>query len=126
LIQRAAEELLRRRSIAIPNREVSRDAVFKGITFKKGEVVFLAFPAANRDPQYFQDPEQIQLDRSESNLSFGAGPHRCVGAHLARIELKVLYQELLKRIPLFSLDDDVPCRFHSGQVLAIDSLPLVW
>jgi cytochrome P450 len=60
------------------------------------------------------------------HLAFGAGVHRCLGSHLARIELQVLYAEVLSRLPKFRLDPDKPATFHSGNIIAIDSLPIRW
>ena len=61
------------------------------------------------------------------HIAFGAGPHRgCLGSHLARIELQVLYEQMLARLPEFRLDDSKPVKFHAGNIIAIDSLPLRW
>ena len=62
----------------------------------------------------------------KAHLAFGAGIHRCLGAHLARVELQVLYQQMLKRFPKWRLDPDKPVLFHSGNIIAFDSLPIRW
>jgi len=63
---------------------------------------------------------------TEQYMTFNTGPHRCVGLNLARLEMKVFYQEWLKRVPPFRLDPEAPPRFMGGFNLAITSLPLIW
>ena len=126
LIPKAMEELLRRYSIANPSRQVSRDTVYEGVELKKGELVMLATPAANLDPAAFDEPERIDLDRTEPHLAFGVGPHRCVGSHLARLELRILYEEMLARLPPFRADPDRRERVRPAVVFAVESLPLTW
>ena len=67
-------------------------------------MVLLSFPAANRDPAMFADADKVVIDRKENrHAAFGLGIHRCVGSNLARLEMTVAVEELLKRIPEFSL-----------------------
>ena len=69
---------------------------------KAGEMLLLPFPAANRDPAKFDRPDEMILDRENNkHVAFGMGIHRCVGMHLARMEIRVALEELLKRIPNF-------------------------
>ena len=128
LIPDAIEELLRRYAIAIPCREVTREDTYAGIGFKEGDMVMLLLHAANLDAKTFASPDKVDLDRSNTgaHFTFGAGPHRCVGSHLARLELKVLYQEWLRRVPTFKLDPEHPAHFHAGLIFTVMSLPLVW
>ena len=126
-IPRAVEELLRAGSPVSPARFITRDAEFGGVQVKAGERLLLLLPAANQDEKNFVDPGQIDIDRTTINhLAFNAGPHRCVGAHLARIELKIIYEEWLARIPSFTLKPGHREVVHAGIVLGVDSLPLVW
>jgi cytochrome P450 len=60
------------------------------------------------------------------HIAFGAGPHRCLGSHLARIELQVIYEQMLARLPPFRLDETKPAKFHAGNIIAIDSLSIRW
>ena len=60
------------------------------------------------------------------HIAFGAGPHRCLGSHLARVELQILYEELLAGLPTFRLDPEHPPRFHGGHVIGPETLNLVW
>jgi cytochrome P450 len=127
LIPSATEEMLRRYTFTMPVRIVTRDTEFGGVQLKKDERVLLALPAADLDPKTFPEPTRFDLERhNKAHMAFNAGPHRCLGAHLARIELHVLYEEWLKRIPTFSQDPVKPERFRAAQVLAVESLPLVW
>lgn len=125
-ITAAVEEILRRFSIALPGRQLSRDACYRGIDMRHGDAVMLLLPAAGIDANAHDDPTRVDLERGASHIAFGAGIHRCVGAHLARVELKILYEEWLARIPPFRLDPDRPWRFHPALVLSVDELPLIW
>jgi len=123
----AVEEMLRRYPIAMPGRRVARDVEWNGIDLRAGDLVLMAMPAAHLDPKAFPDPQRFDLDRENvTHITFGTGVHRCAGSHLARIELQILYEEWLKRIPSFHMAPDKKERFHAANVLSIDYLPLVW
>jgi cytochrome P450 len=127
LIVEAAEEMLRRYSFAIPQRRIARDCSFAGWDMKENESLVLYYPGANLDNREFAKPENFDLVRENKvHLAFGAGVHRCLGAHLARVELQVLYQQLLKRLPTWRLDPDAAATFHAGNIIAFDSLPIRW
>ncbi|WP_257458798.1 cytochrome P450 [Archangium lipolyticum] len=126
LLPGAIEELLRLYSVASTPRRVMRDVVCEGVQFKEGDTVLLLLPAANYDDAAFPNPEQFILGRPEQHMTFNTGPHRCVGLNLARLEMKVFYQEWLKRVPPFRLDPQNPPRFVGGFNLAVTSLPLIW
>ena len=94
-----------------------------GCTFKPGQMVMLSFPAANRDPAMFEDADKVVIDRKENrHAAFGLGIHRCVGSNLARLELTVAVEELLKRIPEFSLAGEV--KWSQGTVRGPRNLPI--
>jgi cytochrome P450 len=83
-------------------------------------------PAACRDPKLFDRPNEVILDRAANNhFAFGAGPHRCLGSHLARRELRVALEEWHSRIPDYRLDESVEVLEHGG-MFGIDSLALRW
>ena len=127
LIVEAAEEMLRRYSFAVPQRRMARDCRFAGWDMKENEALVLYYPGANLDPREFAAPEKFDLTRENKvHLAFGAGVHRCLGAHLARVELQVLYQQMLKRLPRWRLDPAAPATFHSGNIIAMDSLAIRW
>ena len=122
-----AEELLRLGAPAVPGRMVTRDAVWHGATLRKGDRAMLQLSAANLDASVFPDPLACKPDRASINhLTFNSGPHRCIGQHLARIELRVMYEEWLTRIPAFRPDPDRRPVMHGGMVMGVDTLPLVW
>lgn len=123
----AAEELLRRYSFTVPVRRVAKDAVFHGVEMKEDDRAVILVPAADLDSRRFDRPEQFDLDRAENiHIAFGAGPHRCLGSHLARLELRILYEELLAGLPQFRLNSRKPPRFHGGHVFGPDHLHLLW
>ena len=123
----AVEEMLRRYSFALPMRRVAQETTFAGWKMMPGEWLVLFYAGADLDPREFEGPERYRLDREDKvHLAFGAGIHRCLGAHLARVELQVLYQQMLGRFPTWRLDPDSPPKFHSGNIIAIDSLPIRW
>jgi cytochrome P450 len=100
-LEPAVEELLRLTS-PVPQhaRGVGRDTEFLGQHLKSGDVVLLHWMAANRDPAVFPDPDAFDIDRKPNrHYAFGFGAHRCLGANLARVELQVLVQEVLRRLP---------------------------
>lgn len=123
----AVEELLRRYPLVGGVRRVARDLTFHGVAMKAGDRLQLGLVSANLDARRFPDPMRADLDREDkAHITFNAGPHRCVGSHLARLELQIFFEELLARLPPFRLDPDRPARFHGGLVIGVDSLNLVW
>ena len=123
----AMEEMLRRYTFAMPTRVIAEDHEAFGAKFKKDERVLLMLPGADLDSHQFPDPLKFDMNRENKvHMAFNSGPHRCVGSHLARIELRILYEEWLSRIPEFKLDPGQPATFHGGHVFGVDSLPLVW
>jgi cytochrome P450 len=127
LIVNAAEELLRRYTFTVPTRIVARDIEFKGVRMKKGDRAYLFLPGADLDPTEFPDPAAFDMSRENKvHIAFGAGPHRCLGSHLARVELQVLYAELLDRLPPFRLDTSHPIRYRGGHVIGPRTIHLIW
>jgi cytochrome P450 len=126
-IPEASEEMLRRYTFTVPPRRVARDVVFEGVAMKAGETVLLYLPGADLDGREFEHPERYDLERGNNvHIAFGVGPHRCLGSHLARIELQILYEELLARLPEFRIDPENPPRFHGGHVVGPEHLWIVW
>ena len=92
---------------------------------KAGEWVLLSFPAANRDPEAFEQADEVVIDREVNrHAAFGLGIHRCAGSNLARMELRVALEVWLERFPNFSLADPDAVRWSSGQVRGPRVLPL--
>ncbi|MGX7681198.1 cytochrome P450 [Jatrophihabitans sp. DSM 45814] len=122
----AIEEFLRYYSFVSPGRKAMADAEVGGCPVKAGQMVWLPLASANRDPKEFVDADRVVIDREENrHLAFGAGPHRCLGSHLARQELFIGLTEWHKRIPDYELNPSVPITEHGGQV-GLDNLPLRW
>lgn len=125
LIPAAVEEFLRAYSPVTMARVVAEDTEFHGCPMKQGDRVLLAFPAANRDPSAFSDPEKVIIDRQHNrHVAFGAGIHRCVGSNLARMEMRVAIEEFLARVPEFELRNDQPVTWAGGQVRGPRNIPV--
>ena len=108
-------------------RVVTEDITFAGVEMIAGDKVLLATALASRDAAEFPDATDIVLDREANrHLAFGAGPHRCLGSHLARLEVGIAIEELLARVPSFRLVPGEPIVAHGGGVLGIDRLPIEW
>jgi cytochrome P450 len=123
LMPTAIEEFLRAYAPVTMAREVVKETEINGCTFRPGEMVLLSFPAANRDPAMFPDADKVVIDRKENrHAAFGLGIHRCVGSNLARLEMTVAVEELLKRIPEFSLAG--PVTWSEGTVRGPRTLPI--
>ncbi len=127
LIPEAVEEILRRFGVVLACRNVDHDGEFHGISLKAGERVTLMLPVGNLDPAQFPDPTRFDIDReNKAHMTFNTGPHRCIGSHLARIELNVLFEEWLKRMPNVRHDPAKPSTYRAALILALATLPLVW
>ena len=127
LIPALIEELLRRYGIPMPPRIVMYDAEFGGVQLKQGERVVMMLPAGNLDPNTFDDPLTFDIDREEvPHLTFNSGPHRCVGSHLARLELRIFFEEWFRAMPTIRLDPEAKPLYRPGLNLAIVKLPIIW
>ena len=127
LMTTAIEEFLRVYAPVPAAREITKDTEVAGCPMHKGEMVMLNLPSANRDPQKFPDADRVVLDRKENpHYAFGIGIHRCVGAPLARLEMRIAIEELLKRIPDFRLDPTKPMVWSRGLVRGPRQLPIVF
>lgn len=127
LMPLAVEELLRAYSPVTMARVVASDVEFEGCPMKAGEKVLMNFPAANRDPEAFEDADRVVLDRAlNRHVAFGSGIHRCAGSNLARMELRIALEEWLARIPEFHLADPAAVTWAGGQVRGPRILPVVF
>jgi cytochrome P450 len=129
IIPYAVEETLRYYTIIFGDgRKVTRDVEFHGASLKKGDMVYGLVSAANRDPSAYERADEFVLDRKRNNhMGFANGPHRCLGMHLARCEMKVAVEEWLHVIPDFRIaTDDVLLERGGGSMMALLSLPLEW
>ena len=119
----AVEEFLRAYAPVTMARLVRDDYDFHGCPMKADEWVLLPFPAANRDPAFFERADEFVIDRAENrHAAFGLGIHRCVGSNLARLELRVAVEEFVRRFPRFELAGEVG--WSVGQIRGPRSLPV--
>jgi cytochrome P450 len=109
-------------------RNASRDVTLHGREIHKGDIVALGFSAANRDPAIFECPDEVRLDRSPNrHLTFGAGPHLCAGAGVARMELAVTLEALLESSIGISPDPDNHPQWKTrGDRRGLSALPLLF
>ena len=129
LIPGAVEEALRFYTIIFGDgRKVTEDTEFHGASLKKGDMVYGLVAGANRDPRVYDRAGEFVIDRKRSNhLGFASGPHRCLGAHLARREMQVAVEEWLRAIPDFRVATDEPLIERGGGAMtSLMSLPLSW
>lgn len=128
LIPGAVEEFLRYLSpLPALSRTATEDVDIGGRVIPAGERVQLHWMAANHDPDEFPDPDVFVPDRSPNrHFAFGAGAHRCLGSNLARLELRVVLEEVLHRLPDYRLADDAPIERYPGVTRGVSSLPVVF
>jgi cytochrome P450 len=126
LLPTAVEEFLRAYAPVTMARLVKEDFEFNGCPMKANEWVLLPFPAANRDPAHFENPDEVIIDRVENrHAAFGLGIHRCAGSNLARMEMQVAVEVWMQRFGNgFSLDDDAEVTWSGGQVRGPRQLPI--
>ena len=126
LIPDFIEEMLRRYAVSSVIRYVTEDTSFRGVGMIKGERVHVLLPAGNLDDAVYPDPAKAELGREEPAITFGTGVHRCLGSHLARLELRILFEDMLSNWPTFGVDPTDPPSESAGMVYSVDRLPLVW
>jgi len=106
-------------------RRVKRDLSLRGETLRTGQGVLFLYASGNRDEREFPEPDRFDIHRAAKRvLSFGAGPHMCLGAHVARMEGRVMLQELLARIPEYEVDEANARRLHSELFQGWAELPI--
>jgi cytochrome P450 len=125
LLPAAMEEFLRAYAPVTMARLVKEDMHWRGADMKADDWILLSFPAANRDPAQFDRAGEVVIDREVNrHAAFGLGIHRCVGSHLARMELRVALEVWLERIPEFTLADPSAVTWAAGQIRGPRTLPL--
>jgi cytochrome P450 len=127
LIPAAVEEFLRRFGIPNTARVITHDMDYRGVQFRQGEQVLLSKALHGLDERRFADPLTIDFHRPrQPNAAFGDGPHRCPGAPLARMEMRVFLEQWLQHIPDFHITPGETVRTRSGPVNGMLYLPLSW
>lgn len=130
LLPNAIEEMLRWATpVRNMNRTATQDIEVNGYTIRKGDRILLLYPSANRDEKVFNDPFKFDITRSPNDhVAFGAyGRHHCLGAPLARLELRVLFEEILRRFDTMQLATDGPLPWRRGNfVLGLNEVPVTF
>jgi cytochrome P450 len=125
LLATATEEFLRAYAPVTMARLVRHDMHWRGADMKADDWILLSFPAANRDPAQFDRAGEVIIDREANrHAAFGLGIHRCLGSHLARMELRAALDVWLERIPEFTLDDPSAVTWAAGQIRGPRTLPI--
>lgn len=124
LIPSAVEEFLRYEAIVHAGRTVLQPRTLSGVELQPGDRLVVPLAAAHRDPEAFDQPDEIIIDRQPNrHIAFGAGNHRCLGSHLARLEMQVAFEEIFRRIPRFSMPEHAELHAHGGQTRSLATLP---
>lgn len=126
-INRANEEFFRYFSAVTIGRCATRDVEVAGAPIKAGDTVCCSMTLACRDGQEFDSPDMLDIAHSpRRHLAFGYGPHTCIGMHLAKLEVKVVLERWLERVPTFRITPGEETPSHGGSLMALDALPLTW
>jgi cytochrome P450 len=127
LIPNAVEELLRRHAIVNLGREIAEDTELDGVVLKAGEMIVSPTVIVNMDDARFADAMTVDFKRPRPrHMTFGGGPHNCLGSMLARTELQIYLEEWLTRIPDFAIKPGAAITVDVGATAVIPYLPLVW
>jgi cytochrome P450 len=128
LMPTAVEELLRLEpSFVSVGRTAVRDAELDGQQISRGDKVLIHWASANRDRAEFGNPDTFEIDRERNrHLSFGVGPHRCAGSNLARLNLRVALEELVRRLSDLRLQDGADISYHAGLTRSPLTLPIAF
>lgn len=127
LIRDAIEEIIRRYSVVNNVRTATQDVTWEGVQIRKNEQVLISTIVANLDDRVIDNPVEVRIDRgSDPHLGFGAGPHRCVGSHLARLEIRIALEEALPRLKNMRLPAGHRLHYHSANLVGLSELPLEW
>jgi cytochrome P450 len=126
-INNAVEELLRVFSVTFSGRTLTQDYELRGIKMKRGDRVTSVLPTCNYDPDVFENPTDVNFHRPRKPiLAFAGGVHSCMGAHLARLEIKICIQEFCRRIPNFRVKEGHEIEYWPGAVIGPKLVPLTW
>ncbi|NCG10354.1 MAG: cytochrome P450 [Alphaproteobacteria bacterium] len=129
-LETATDELLRMHAFINLNRICEADTEFHGVHFKQGDNIVVPSFVTDRDAATFPDPHNFNPERSkvERNMhhAFGDGPHKCIGMHLAKLEVKIVLEEFAKRVEAFSITDESKISAHGGTTMGMDNLPITW
>jgi cytochrome P450 len=122
----AIEELLRAYAVTSTNRICTKPYEVGGQTIMPGDYVITSPAIAGRDPEAYDAPQEVRLDRRPSHVTLGHGIHRCLGQHLARRELQTAIEEFLRAIPTFRIEPGYKVGFFLSNIIHVPELPLTW
>ena len=129
-LEKATDELLRMHAFINLNRICEADTEFHGVQFKQGDNIVVPSFVTDRDATTFPDPHNFNPERSKvertMHHAFGDGPHKCIGMHLAKLEIKIVLEEFAKRVDAFSISDESKIIAHGGTTMGMDNLPITW
>jgi len=126
-IQQAVEELMRIHGVALMQRGATHDFEHAGVRFRKGDRLYFLPQIYGLDDRSVSDPLRVDFNREIAlHLAFGAGRHRCVGSHLARVEIRVFLEEWVRQVPSFALPPGTDIVTCGGNVWSPLSVPLIW
>ena len=121
----AIDEMMRAYAAVTVFRTCTRETEFGGVKMMPGDKVAVHTTLAGRDPEEFPEPGEVRLGRNPRHVSFGFGPHMCVGMHLAKREMRIAIEEFVSRIAHFSIKPGHQIEYHLGMIQPV-TLPLVW
>ncbi|TVV77126.1 cytochrome P450 [Sphingomonas solaris] len=122
----AVEEFLRGFAVVTAFRIATREIEIHGQKIMPGEYVTFASPVISRDPEFYPEPQDIRFDRKAPHMALGSGIHKCLGMHLARLELQIAVEEFLAAIPEFRVKDGFRVPYFLGNILHVSDLHLQW
>ena len=126
LIVTAVEEMLRAYAPVTAFRIAAKEIEICGQKIMPGEYVSVATPVTGYDPTYYETPEEVRFDRKSPHISLGGGIHKCLGMHLARMELQIALEEFLTALPEFRLKDGFKVSYFVGNIMHVPELELQW
>jgi len=122
----AVLELMRAYSAVTTMRICANDTEINGVKIKAGDRVAMSTPLGSNDPEVYDNPTEVRLDRRPIHIGLGHGIHRCLGQHLARREINVAINEMLAALPEFRLEPDFKVPYLMSNVMHVNELRLVW
>jgi len=127
LVSTCVEEVLRIEAAVSMGRRATKDVELGGAHIRADDQLLVVLSGGNRDEREFERPNEVDIQRSPNrHLSFGAGPHRCIGSHLARVELRIALEEIHRRIPDYRLDPDEAPTTHGSQTRGVLRMPILF
>jgi len=126
LIVLAVEEFLRAFAPVTVFRIATKEIEIHGQKIMPGDYVAFSSPVVGRDPVFYDEPQEIRFDRKAAHMSLGSGIHKCLGMHLARLELQIAVEEFVTTLPEFRIKDGFKVPYYVGNILHVPDLHLQW